>query len=215
MFYMTKQKSSYLKPLTAEHEAEFLATIQQGGEESDIARKKLIEHNLYLVACVASKYDVPGCSKDELIQIGAIGLISAIDTYKMNYNVSLATFATRYVEYEIQKAFLTANMNKKNASFSNNWEDKGLHIQSTKEDVVADEVIKRVDVKIVQEILKSLPNLERIVLELRYGLINGHTHTEYEIAQLLCISRSYVSRTEKRAIQMIRESLSVRGDTKD
>lgn len=207
-------RSSFPKPLTREQEAECLEAMQKKDESAEIARKTLIEHNLRLVVHVARKYTVPGCTQEDLVHIGAMGLIKAIETYKQGSGTALATYAARCVENEILMALRAAKKRRGDVSLSEPIGTDGegndisfMDILGTAGDVVEEEVHKRVTMGRVRCLLKRLPKRERIVLELRYGILDGRAHHQHEIAKNLNISRSYVSRVEKHAIQMIRDWL--------
>lgn len=204
-------RSSFPKPLTREQEAECLTAMQSGDDD---ARKKLIEHNLRLVVHVARKYTVPGCTQEDLVHIGAMGLIKAIETYKPGSGTALATYAARCVENEILMALRAAKKRRGDVSLSDPIGTDGegndisfMDILGTPGDVVEEEVHKRVTMSRVHCLLKRLPKRERIVLELRYGILDGRAHHQHEIARYLNISRSYVSRVEKHAIQLIKDWL--------
>ncbi len=204
-------RSSFPKPLTKEQEAECLQAMQRGDEE---ARVQLIEHNLRLVVHVARKYTVPGNTQEDLVNIGAMGLIKAIETYKPGSGTALATYAARCVENEILMALRAAKKRRGDVSLSEPLGTDGegndisfMDILGTPGDVVEEEVHRRVTMSRVRGLLKRLPRRERTVLELRYGLLDGRARHQHEIARHLNISRSYVSRVEKHAIQMIRDWL--------
>ncbi len=204
-------RSSFPKPLSREEEAECLNAMKHG---DDTSRKKLIEHNLRLVVHVARKYTVPGCTQEDLVHIGAMGLIKAIETYKQGSGTALATYAARCVENEILMALRAAKKRRGDVSLSEPIGTDGegndisfMDILGTAGDVVEEEVHKRVTMGRVRCLLKRLPRRERVVLELRYGILDGRSHHQHEIAKNLNISRSYVSRVEKHAIQMIRDWL--------
>ena len=205
-------RSSFPKPLSRAEEAECIAAMAAGDEGS---RRKLIEHNMRLVVHVARKYTVPGCTQDDLISIGAMGLIKAIASYKPDSGTALATYAARCVENEVLMTLRAAKKRRGDVSLSDPIGTDGegndisfMDILGTPCDVVEEEVHRRVTMQRVRELLSTLPKRERAVLEMRYGLLDGRAHPQHEIAKLLNISRSYVSRVEKHAIQLIRDGLS-------
>jgi len=204
-------RSSFPKPLTREQEAEYLTAMRKGDEAT---RGALNEHNLRLVVHVARKYTVPGCTQEDLVHIGAMGLIKAIESYKPDCGTALATYAARCVENEILMTLRAAKKRRGDVSLSDPIGTDGegndisfIDILGTPPDVVEEEVHRRVTMARVKRLMKTLPKRERTVLELRYGLLDGRAHPQHEIAGLLNISRSYVSRVEKHAIGLIRDGL--------
>ena len=213
--YITGQ-SQFPKPLSREEEAKLLARMAQGDEE---ARKAIIEHNLRLVSHIARKYMVPGYGPDDLISIGVIGLIKAVNSYHVGSGTALGTYAARCIENEILMTLRASRKRKGDVSLSDPIGDDGegnditfLDILGTDQDAVEEEVIRRVTLGRVHQVLCSLPARERLVLELRYGLADGTRHPQHEIARLLGISRSYVSRVEKHAVELLREAIDERQD---
>jgi RNA polymerase sporulation-specific sigma factor len=208
LFSFVTGNSSFPQPLSEEEERAFLELYQQGDET---ARNILIERNLRLVAHIVKKYSNTGRDADDLISIGTIGLIKAITTFDNSKGTRLATYAARCIENEI---LMTIRSNKKIQNQLSLQDPIGidkegneislLDILGTETDTVLDEVEKKLQTgklyKIMDRVLKKR---ERIVLELRYGLSNGTIKTQREIAQMLGISRSYVSRIEKRAIKKL------------
>ncbi|MDR2505484.1 MAG: RNA polymerase sporulation sigma factor SigK [Oscillospiraceae bacterium] len=209
--YITNH-SSFPKPLVSAEERECLQKMQNGDE---CARQKLIEHNMRLVAHIARKYSIPGQDFDDLISIGSIGLIKAVSTYKQDIGSQLATYAARCIENEIlmvlrasQKRRNDVSLNEAIGSDSEGNEIMLIDVLGTDQDCVVDEVHRRLSLQKVQKLIhQKLPRRERRVLELRYGLLDGRIRPQYEIAQMLGISRSYVSRIEKRAIQILEKGL--------
>jgi RNA polymerase sporulation-specific sigma factor len=208
LFSFVTGNSSFPQPLSEEEERAFLELYRQGDET---ARNILIERNLRLVAHIVKKYSNTGRDADDLISIGTIGLIKAITTFDNSKGTRLATYAARCIENEI---LMTIRSNKKIQNQLSLQDPIGidkegneislLDILGTETDTVLDEVEKKLQTgklyKIMDRVLKKR---ERIVLELRYGLSNGTIKTQREIAQMLGISRSYVSRIEKRAIKKL------------
>ncbi len=203
---------SFLKPLSAGEERIELEKAATGDEN---ARQKLIEHNMRLVVHIARKYKVPGCTFDDLISIGAIGLIKAIRTFDTRTGASLSTYAARCIENEILMCLRQSRKQQNDVSLNEplGMDSDGnaisfIDILGTDGDVVEEEVQRRVTLQKVHKALPKLPKRERTVLSLRYGLADGKMHPQHEIAELLGISRSYVSRVEKHAIELLRELLS-------
>lgn len=204
--------NSFPQPLTAEEEHKYLEAFKNGDED---AKNILIERNLRLVAHVVKKYSSLGKDSDDLISIGSIGLIKAISTYNLDKGTRLATYAARCIENEI---LMTLRTNKKiqNEVFLQDpigVDKEGneitlIDVISNDGDTVIEEVELKMQVKRLYNKMKSiLKNREKLVLELRYGLFNGSSKTQREIAQLLGISRSYVSRIEKKAIKKLSKEL--------
>lgn len=205
--------SSFPNPLTKEEEEYYLKLYSEGDEK---ARNILIERNLRLVAHIVKKYYNTGYDIDDLISIGTIGLIKAISTFDMEKGTRLATYAARCIENEI---LMTIRSNKKSKSEVSLQEPIGvdkegneislLDVLGTDVDDVIDEVhFKLLKKKLYQSINQVLKDREKIIIELRYGLIDGICKTQREIANMLGISRSYVSRIEKRAIEKLYKALN-------
>ena len=208
LFSFVTGNSSLPQPLTEEEERLDLALYELGNER---AKSILIERNLRLVAHIVKKYSNTGRDADDLISIGTIGLIKAITTFDNSKGTRLATYAARCIENEI---LMTIRSNKKTQNQLSLQDPIGidkegneislLDILGTDCDTVLDEVEKKLQTGKLYKIMdKVLKKRERIVLELRYGLSNGTIKTQREIAQMLGISRSYVSRIEKRAIKKL------------
>jgi len=205
-------RQSFLKPLSPEEEQDALRRMREG---DDRAREMLIEHNMRLIVHIARKYKVPGCTFDDLISIGAIGLIKAVRSYDMNTGTSLSTYAARCIENEILMSLRQSRKQQSDVSLD---EPLGMDadgntvsfsdLLGTPPDLVEEEVRRRVTLDMVRKALPSLPDRERMVLTLRYGLEDGVIHPQHEIAERLDISRSYVSRVEKHAIELIRDKLN-------
>ena len=191
-------RQSFQKPLSPEEEREALLLMKEGDEA---ARQKLIEHNMRLIVHIARKYKVPGCTFDDLISIGAIGLIKAVRSYDMGSGTSLSTYAARCIENEILMSLRQSRKQQNDVSLDEplGTDNDGNTVSfsdllGTSPDLVEDEVRRRVTLEMVQKALPTLPERERLVLTLRYGLKDGLIHPQHEIAQMLGISRSYVSR---------------------
>ncbi len=208
LFSFVTGNSSFPQPLTEEEEKNFLVLYGQGDER---ARNILIERNLRLVAHIVKKYSNTGKDADDLISIGTIGLIKAITTFDNSKGTRLATYAARCIENEILMTIRSGKKVQNQLSLQDpiGIDKEGneislLDILGTESDTVLDEVEKKLQTGKLYRIMdKVLKNREKIVLELRYGLSNGTIKTQREIAQMLGISRSYVSRIEKRAIKKL------------
>ncbi len=203
--------SSFPKPLSQEEEKKYLELYSKGDEN---AKNILIERNLRLVAHVVKKYHNTSYNIDDLISIGTIGLIKAITTFNTNKGTRLATYAARCIENEILMTIRAGKKTKKEVSIQEpiGIDKEGneislLDILGTDEDTVIDEVELKMQIKsLYKKMSKILKNREKTVIELRYGLANGGCKTQREIAKLLGISRSYVSRIEKKALDKLQKS---------
>ncbi len=205
--------TTFPQPLTPEEEKKYILLYNEGDEE---ARNILIEHNLRLVAHIVKKFASTGEDMDDLISIGTIGLIKAISTFNYSKGSRLATYAARCIENEI---LMNLRSTKKIKSEVYLQEPIGvdkegneislIDVLGTEVDAVTDEITKKFqNEKLYEKINTSLKSQERKVIELRYGLFNGVTKTQREIAKILGISRSYVSRIEKRAIKKLSKELN-------
>ena len=204
-------KSEFPKPLSRKEEDEALRLMQQGDDE---ARKRLITHNLRLVSHIARKYQVPGYGADDLISIGVIGLIKAVNSYNSHSGTSLGTYAARCIENEILMTLRASRKRQGDVSLQEPIGNDGegnditfMDILGTDPDALEEEVIRKVTLDKVRRLLQLLPARERLVLEMRYGFTDGTAHPQHEIAQILGISRSYVSRVEKHAVELLRDAL--------
>ena len=204
--------NSFPKPLSKEDEKKYLKLYALGDEK---ARNILIERNLRLVAHIVKKYNNTGKDIDDLISIGTIGLIKAITTYDFTKGTRLATYAAKCIENEI---LMTIRSNKKLKLELSLHEPIGrdkegneinlLDILGSDIDKILDEVDLKLQIKkLYRAINNELKEREKIIIELRYGLIDGKCKTQREIAALLGISRSYVSRIETRALGKLNKAL--------
>ncbi len=205
-------RQSFLKPLSPEEERDALERMRKGDED---ARQMLVEHNMRLIVHIARKYKVPGCTFDDLISIGSVGLIKAVRSYNMDAGTSLSTYAARCIENEILMSLRQSRKQQADVSLDEplGTDHDGSSVSfadllGTPPDMVEDEVRRRVTLSRVRASLPLLPERERTVVELRYGLRDGVVHPQHEIAKLLGISRSYVSRVEKHAIELLRDLIS-------
>ena len=206
---------SFPKPLSRAEEQEYLARWARGDVE---ARNLLVEHNLRLVAHIMKKYYAQTDDADDLISIGTIGLIKGVNTYKPDKGVRLATYASRCIENEILMHFRSRKKSAGDVSLSDaldvDGDGNGLSIM----DVVAqeDDMAERIgNAELCQELLRiietALTKREAKIIRLRYGLDGAAPMTQKETAQLCGISRSYVSRIEKKALEKLRLSLGESG----
>lgn len=205
--------NSFPKPLSREEERSLLKKYAEGDEN---ARNILIERNLRLVAHIVKKYNNIGKDIDDLISIGTIGLIKAISTFDINKGTRLATYAARCIENEILMTIRSSKKSKAEISLQEpiGIDKEGneislLDILGTDVDDILDEVHLKLQIKrLYKTINKVLKNREKKIIELRYGLIDGVSKTQREIASMLGISRSYVSRIEKRAVNKLNKEFN-------
>jgi len=203
--------SAFPQPLSAEEELRYIMALEKG---DGIARNILVERNLRLVAHVVKKFDNTGEDIDDLISIGTIGLIKAINTYDRHQGTRLATYAARCIENEILMHLRTIKRIRQEVSLNDpiGVDKEGneivlLDVLGTSADEVPDIVEAQCEKEKLYEKLQHLGRRERKVIELRYGLPYGHKRTQREIARILGISRSYVSRIEKRALTKLCQEL--------
>ena len=202
---------SFPKPLSRQEEAQALAAMQAGDET---ARARLIEHNLRLVAHVVRKYTVPGLTQDDLVSVGTLGLIKAVNTYKPDAKTPLYTYAARCIENEVLMQLRAAKKRRNDVSLTDpigmDGEGNDISFQDilgTPGDMVEDAAIRHMNMQQVRSALKKLPQRERAVLEMRYGLLGGRPLLQHEVASKMGISRSYISRIETHAIALIRHEI--------
>ena len=195
-------------PLDSEKELELLIKCKQGDME---ARNVLIEHNLRLVVFLAKKFDGSGYDLEDLVSIGSLGLIKGIMTYKIDKNIKLATYASRCITNEILM-FIRKNKNRKGeVSFEDalNYDAEGneLHLEDimgTEPEVVHEELELKMDKQELMRNLEMMPERDREIMTLRYGLNNSEEYTQKEVADILGISQSYISRIEKKVIRKLK-----------
>lgn len=206
-------------PLSKEEEELYIEKMMNGDKE---ARAKLIEHNLRLVAHIVKKFESNTNDIDDLIGIGTVGLIKGIDSFSPDKNVRLTTYIAKCAENEILMHFRSDKKNSKNISIYDgiSYDKDGnevtiLDVLKTTEPDFAEEIYKNDNIKLLKEYMKVLSPREKEVLTKRYGLNGTDEITQKEIAKDLGISRSYVSRIEKRAItKILREFIKKDGHTK-
>ena len=200
------------QPLNEADERMYLDRMRSGNEE---ARNKLIEHNLRLVAHVVRKYDSSGEDMEDLISIGTIGLIKAIKTFKDEKGVRLATYAARCIENEVLMHLRNIKKVKQEISIYDpiGYDKEGNEISLIDILTIDNEIIEILDAKLQEEKIRGkmgvLTRREREVIEMRYGLFSGLKETQREIARKLGISRSYVSRIEKRALKKLIKEINL------
>ncbi len=203
--------NSFPEPLSAEQEKSCLERCAFGDDE---ARGMLIEHNLRLVAHIAKKFTSAGRDSDDMISIGTIGLIKAVSTYDMHKGTALATYAARCIENEI---LMSIRSEKRQATEVSLYDAIGTdrdgndislaEVLGSDASLVGDEVEMRLAAEQLRKLIRQhLTERERLVIELRYGLAGKFCMTQREIAQMLDISRSYVSRIEKKALGKLNQA---------
>lgn len=199
--------SVFPEPLSPEEEEKCIEGLLKGDKD---CRNKLIEHNLRLVAHIVKKFDTKGSMTDDLISIGTIGLIKGIDSYKPAKNTKITTYAARCIQNEILMYYRATKKTQKDVSLNDyiGYDKEGNEISLL--EVLKDETTDLADEVHLQELLAKLNDYigiltprEKLILEKRYGLNNTPEETQNEIAECLHISRSYVSRIEKRALTKI------------
>ena len=196
------------EPLSKEDEIYYVEKSMKGITS---ARDKLIEHNLRLVVFLAKKYENTGVDLEDLVSIGTIGLIKGINTYKLDKNIKLATYASRCIDNEILM-FLRKNKRRKGEisfedSLSYDQEGNELHLEDilgTEPDIVTKELESAVEKKLLYEEIKKLSPRDKQIMILRYGLFNHEEMTQKDVASLLNISQSYISRIEKKVIRKLK-----------
>ena len=199
-------------PLSVEEEAECIERI----DEDDV-RARLIEHNLRLVVYVAKKFENIGTGIEDLISIGTVGLIKAINTFRADKSIKLATYASRCIENEILM-YIRKNSSQKTAisidePLNTDWDGNELllsDVLGSDEESISYELEQREERQMVRDAVCNLAPRERELIELRYGMRTGREMTQKEVADLLGISQSYISRLEKRILASLRESLAGR-----
>ncbi len=198
-------------PLKGEDEQRALEALENGDES---AKQLLIERNLRLVVYIARRFDNTGVNLEDLISIGTIGLIKAIGTYRRDKNIKLATYASRCIENEILMHIRKITNQRSEVSLEEpiNMDGEGNElllsdILGTDEDVVCRPLEDDVDIRLLREALNHLPQREREIVAMRYGLEGYKELTQKEVAQKMGISQSYISRLEKRIMLRLRKEL--------
>lgn len=198
-------------PLTGQAEADCIARLMEG---DPAARDTLVEHNLRLVVYIARKFENTGVGVEDLISIGTIGLMKAVGTYKTDKNVKLATYASRCIENEILMHLRKVSGQRAEVSFdeplSSDWDGNELllsDILGTEPDSVIRPIEDDVDRQLLRQALSQLPPREKQIICLRFGLGGKQSMTQKEVADLLGISQSYISRLEKRIISRMKKEI--------
>lgn len=201
-------------PLDADKEYEMIQSLTSQEDES--ARAVLIEHNLRLVVYIAKKFDNTGVGVEDLISIGTIGLIKSVNTYNPDKKIKLATYASRCIENEILMYLRRNNKTKLEVSIDEplnvDWDGNELllsDILGTEEDVIYRDLENEVERKLLDKAIEKLSDRERTIINLRFGLNtkNGEEMTQKEVASLLGISQSYISRLEKKIMKRLKKEI--------
>lgn len=200
-------------PFTVEEEEQVMKKL--GSDDDKEARSSLIEHNLRLVVYIAKKFDNTGVGVEDLISIGTIGLIKAINTFNPLKNIKLATYASRCIENEILM-YLRKNSNMRSEvsidePLNVDWDGNELllsDILGTDNDVICKNIEDEVDKALLVDAMKKLSVREQQIMRLRFGLGNGKEKTQKEVADMLGISQSYISRLEKRIIGRLKKEIA-------
>lgn len=201
-------------PLSADKESEMIRCLTS--EEDEGARAVLIEHNLRLVVYIAKKFDNTGVGVEDLISIGTIGLIKSVNTYNPDKNIKLATYASRCIENEILMYLRRNNKTKLEVSIDEplnvDWDGNELllsDILGTDEDVIYRDLENEVERKLLGRAIEKLSDREKTIINLRFGLNNknGDEMTQKEVANLLGISQSYISRLEKKIMKRLKKEI--------
>lgn len=202
-------------PLNVEEENRRIS--QLGTEDESRAKAILIEHNLRLVVYIAKKFDNTGVGVEDLISIGTIGLIKAINTFNSDKNIKLATYASRCIENEILMYLRKTSKNKMEVSIDEplnvDWDGNELllsDILGTDEDIIYKDLENEVERKLLRKAMEKLGEREKVIINLRYGLStpSGEEMTQKEVATYLGISQSYISRLEKKIMKRLKKEMS-------
>ena len=198
-------------PLTKEQEEQAFAMLMTDDPKG---REKLIVHNLRLVVYIAKKFESTGICVDDLVSIGTIGLIKAVNTFSPEKNIKLATYASRCIENEILMFLRKSSQHRNDISIDEplniDWDGNELllsDILGTDEDTVNSSIEDDAEKAVLRETVASLPQRERIIMEMRFGIKTGKEMTQKEVADVIGISQSYISRLEKKIIKKLKKEL--------
>lgn len=199
-------------PLSPEEENECMEKLK---EDRDSVRNLLIEHNLRLVVYIAKKFESSGVNVEDLISIGSIGLIKAINTFKPDKKIKLATYASRCIENEILMHLRKISNIRTEVSIeeplNTDWDGNELllcDILGTDEDIISKNIEEETDRMLLHQAMEKLPERERTIMRLRFGLTKYGEKTQKEVADMLGISQSYISRLEKKILQRLKKEIS-------
>lgn len=207
--YYIGSKTALPAPLEKEEEKRLLQLLPEGDDQ---ARATLIEHNLRLVVYIARKFENTGIHIEDLVSIGSIGLIKAVNTFNPEKNIKLATYASRCIENEILMYLRKNSRLKTEVSFDEplniDWDGNELllsDILGTDDDLITKNLENKVDKQLLIQALSKLTGREKKIMELRFGLIGHEEKTQKDVADLLGISQSYISRLEKKIIKQLQK----------
>lgn len=218
MKFITKDEVYYINgpqtlppPLSAKEESEIMAKISEGDEN---AREPLIVHNLRLVVYIAKKFESSGCNVEDLISIGTIGLIKGVNTFSPDRNIKLATYASRCIENEILMFLRKTTQLKNEVSIeeplNTDWDGNELllcDVLGSDSDAVNKNIEQEVECSLLLEAVSRLSSREAMIMELRFGLNGKKEHTQKQVADMMGISQSYISRLEKKIIAKLKREL--------
>ena len=218
MKFITKDEVYYINgpqtlppPLSAKEESEIMAKISEGDEK---AREPLIVHNLRLVVYIAKKFESSGCNVEDLISIGTIGLIKGVNTFSPDRNIKLATYASRCIENEILMFLRKTTQLKNEVSIeeplNTDWDGNELllcDVLGSDSDAVNKNIEQEVECSLLLEAVSRLSSREAMIMELRFGLNGKKEHTQKQVADMMGISQSYISRLEKKIIAKLKREL--------
>lgn len=211
IIYYVSNNKTLPPPLTPEEENSLLERLKTG---ENVVRGALIERNLRLVVYIARKFENAGVAVDDLVSIGTIGLIKAVNTFDPHKNIKLATYASKCIENEILMYLRRNNRLRAEISFDEplnvDWDGNELllsDVLGTDEDLVVRNLENEVERKLLYMAMEKLSQREKKIMQLRFGLKNGREKTQKEVAELLGISQSYISRLEKRIIKRLKKEI--------
>ena len=200
-------------PLTMEEEIHYVELVQQGDQK---ARNKLIEHNLRLVVFLAKKYENTKVDLEDLVSIGTIGLIKGVNTYRLDKNIKLATYASRCIDNEILMYLRKTKRKRTEVSFEDSLsfdaDGNELHLEDvlgTEKDIVTKGLEEELDRHLLYQEVSKLEGRDKEIIEYRYGLNGKKELTQKEVANLLGISQSYISRIEKKVIKKLSSMIKI------
>ena len=211
VFYLSNNEA-LPNPMTEDEETECLKLVQEGDVQ---AKNKLIEHNLRLVVYIAKKFETANVELEDLISVGSIGLIKAINTFNSCKNIKLATYASRCIENEILMYLRKVSKQKNELSL-----DKTLSLDNDGNELLLSDIIgvdadeayhsveNEFENQLVYQVLKSLDEKEQYIMKLRFGLMGEEEKTQKEVAEILNISQSYISRIEKKILQKMKKYIN-------
>ena len=211
--YFVGSSDKLPEPLPREEEAMYVERAMNGDE---LARTKLIEHNLRLVVFLSKKYENTGIDLEDLVSIGTIGLIKGVNTYKLDKNIKLATYASRCIDNEILM-YLRKNKKRKTEisfedSLSYDGEGNELHLEDvlgTESDIVTKGLEEETEKKLLYQEISKLKGRDKEIMILRYGLFGQKEKTQKEVTSMLNISQSYISRIEKKVIKQLKGTVQL------